>query len=482
MLTQEQKQRLQNDKDFKSLVSGTKVEYEATPQTAEDRIAELRAGRMAKQGAPMTPEEEGVKGLAGVAVGAGKGIVSTLTGASSLGEKMIKGLGRLITPKSMEKSLGFEKTEKTSAEELVPENIRTAKGGAEKLGFGAEQIGEFFIPGAVGLKAPKTLSLLSRAGIAGIESGAITAAQTGEVGKEAGIATIGGSLLSGAGSLVGKGLESLPNRLVQSAIKQAPKELKSGKDITEYVLKTKSAKTANSLLDESQTIMSDLNTKISNNLKSVKITEQGGKISPSNILKEVTDKINSEGGSITTKEVKSIIDGLAPQVKGTLNKPTLNLLNANSLRSNIDKTLGDRAFFSQQNTFNKNVLMDFANTLRETVKSKAPEGTRKLFEDLSSEIRFSKALGDKVFKQQGNQIFSFGDIIGGGAGAAVGGPVGAIVGAAARRGLQSTPALIGGAKVIDAITKAEPIISKLSSAEQGILSQLIQSIIGQEKE
>lgn len=402
--------------------------------------------------------------------GAAKGVGSTIVGTGQLGART---LGRLTGSKERaESTVGF-------GEELK-EGVLKPEGTAEQIGFTGEQIGEFFIPGAVGLKAPKTLGILGRAGLAGLEAGGITALQTGKVGKEAATTAALGGVLSGAGGALAKSLEKLPNRLVQSAIKQSPKELAKGQDLTEFVLKTKLPKTSSALLDDSAKIIEDLNTKITGNLKSVKPVK-GGSVSPKKIIKEVAEEINKAGGDITEKEARGIIEGLAPQVKGTLKKSALSLEDANKLRQKIDRTLGDRAFFSQQNTFNKSTLMDFANTLRETVKKKAPEGTRGLYDDIAKEIRFSNALGDKVVKGQRNQIISFGDLIGGGIGAGVGGPAGAIAGAGLRRGIQSTPGLLTGAKVVDAINKAEPVLEKLSTAEQGLLSQLIQAIFSEDQ-
>jgi hypothetical protein len=209
MLTEEQKKKLRASPSYQSVISGISKEYEpveATADNVEDEIRNLRATRTKRP-----QEEEGVKGLAGVAVGAGKGVVSTLKGASSLGEKMIKGIGRFITPKGLEDDLGFAKTDKTAAEELIPEEWTEAKGTAEKIGKGIEQIGELFIPvpglAAVG-KVAKGTKLLSKAGLAGsgkfiikegVETAGKTALQTGDF-KEAGKAGLAGL----AGGVVGK--------------------------------------------------------------------------------------------------------------------------------------------------------------------------------------------------------------------------------------------------------------------------------------
>ena len=97
-------------------------------------------------------------------IGVAKGGLSSLVGLSSLGERGIKFAGRVVTPKKFEERLGFskfEEGEKTSAEEIVPEEIRTA-GEGEKIGFAIEQIAEFFIP-IPGLRGAKASIYLNRA-------------------------------------------------------------------------------------------------------------------------------------------------------------------------------------------------------------------------------------------------------------------------------------------------------------------------------
>ena len=83
--------------------------------------------------------------------GAAKGVASTLTGMSSLGERFIRAV--LFSK--------FEPGEKTSAEKIVPEGLRTPTED-EKFGFMVEQIAEFFIP-IPGLRKAKAASLISRA-------------------------------------------------------------------------------------------------------------------------------------------------------------------------------------------------------------------------------------------------------------------------------------------------------------------------------
>src|SRR3990167_2878923 len=166
-----------------------------------------------------TKQTQGETGVSGVATGAGKGIISTLTGVSSLGERMLKGIGRAVTPKPFEKALGFEKEKMTAAERLVPEALRTPAGTAEKIGFAGEQIAEFFVPGGVSTKvgkaletgfkaknlglfgriAQKAVPLAGRATTEAAIVGGQTAMQRGKVDTDSAVAAIVGAAFPLAG-------------------------------------------------------------------------------------------------------------------------------------------------------------------------------------------------------------------------------------------------------------------------------------------
>lgn len=182
--------------------------------SADERIAGIEANLSKPED---QPEEEGVAGFQGVGTGIGKGLVSTFRGGSGLGEKIVKGVGRFFTPKSLEKKLGFEKTETTGAEEVIPEELITPKGTAEKIGFFGEQIAEFFIPSGAITKAGKVAEAAVKGGklakgtaklaaVSGAEAvtGATQAAiQSGEFGKEARETAIAGAVVPGAFKAVG---------------------------------------------------------------------------------------------------------------------------------------------------------------------------------------------------------------------------------------------------------------------------------------
>jgi hypothetical protein len=189
--------------------------------------------------------EKGVGGVGGVLVGAGKGALSTVKGLSSIGEKAITGIGRAVTPKKYEESLGFSKKEKTSSEELIPEKMTEAVGGAEKVGKFIEQTAEFAVPGTKVAKATKALPLVEKIGARALTSGGIATAQEGKIGKETGIATgaeiafpIIGKAISPATKVVGRLFKGLGASLsgassieLESIYKNAKTGIKTSKQI-----------------------------------------------------------------------------------------------------------------------------------------------------------------------------------------------------------------------------------------------------------
>ena len=131
----------------------------------------------------------------------------------------------------------------------------------------------------------------------------------------------------------------------------------------------------------------------------------------------------------------------------------------------------------------KAILKSFADTLRENIKSKAPEGTRELFSELSNEIRFRDGLLNKIAQRQGNQVLSFGDFIGGGLGGIFGGGIGgAVLGVGARRAIESMPFKLTAAKLTNATVKLEPIIEQMTPAQQTAILTFFANVFSSEDE
>jgi len=327
---------------------------------------------------------------------------------------------------------------------------------------------------------------LQSAGLGAVMSGGKSSAEgnnLGTVAKDAAIGAATGAAVSGALSGTEaflKSFRAVPERLIRSATGQSKSEILAGKDISKYVLENKRIGTAEQIIASSQKAISEADAIIKENLKAA----PGVKLSLKETINDLAASINNSGGEIDEMGVKQILESLAPQVKRTLSKESLSLAEANSLRSQLDSTLGNRAFINAQLPYNKGILMDFTNALREQVKQRAPEGTRAAFNTLSKEIQLRNLIESKLAGSSRNQIIGLGDLISGGFGGAVGGIPGAVVGAGLKRAAESTLTKTGGAVIIDQLDKTlSPVLANLEPAVQTeILNAITAAFTGLEEE
>lgn len=299
-------------------------------------------------------------------------------------------------------------------------------------------------------------------------------------------AIIGGAIsgaipFAGAGlRAVGRQVELLPSRFISSALSRSKAEVLQDiaqdnvDNLSKYVLKSKAVlKSANTHLKESNFAIEKVSNQITNKLAGAKTT-----IGVNNFFDDIANIPEAQGALLKRKDIRNIVTRLAPQTKQLVSQNSWTLEEANRLRQLVDKTLGDRAFLGAQLSSDKIILKRFANSLRETVKTKAPQGVRELFQELSYEIRFRDGLLERIAKKQGNQVLSFGDFIGGGLGGIFGGGLGgAALGVATRRVIESVPFKLSAAKVVNAATKIEPIINQLTPAQQTAILNLIGEIV-----
>jgi len=159
------------------------------------------------------------KPLPQFAAGVGRSIIGTIAGASSLGERFLRGATRAALPKILERAIGISKEQvgdKTAAEQLIPEELRTAgEDRFGKAGFISGEIGQFLAPTPAGKtgallegtklaqKFPKAIKIVPKAlKEAGFDFG-LTATQQGDIDKasiEAGLI----SLAFPAANILGK--------------------------------------------------------------------------------------------------------------------------------------------------------------------------------------------------------------------------------------------------------------------------------------
>lgn len=505
MLTSEQIKRLQskigNPSDQSNLtVQEKNAKYLANLRQSLKTKSDMEEYRKTDEGMSFMDK------LKNIGIGAGKGALSTFRSMSSLGEKAITGIGRAITPKSLEKKLGFSKQEQTSAEKLIPEELTEAKGTYQKIGKFGEQLGEFILPAGAISKLGKTaeatikaatgikkLGTIGKISTGGLGFGGISSIQKGEFDKEGFINAI---TVEAALPVLGKitqpltsSIKKLPSRFIRSALGknkgQMIKDIKDGTDdLSKYIIKNKPISTLNKLFEDSSQAIGNLSKKINKNLQSA-IRKSGFKksIGRDNLLDMVVKSPESQNALLNRQDVREVVERLVPQSKKFIEKSSLNLEDANKLRQLLDRTLGDRGFIADKLPNDKEILRNVANILREEVKKKAPEGTRGLFDKLSNEIRLNNLTLDKLAQRAGNEIINLGDLIVGGAFGVAGGGIGGSIGAAAvLRILRSTPFKISSAKTLEFINLNAQKLEALSPQIRATIIKTINDAFSDEND
>ena len=407
-------------------------------------------------------------------------VADTIFGGGKIGEAIGAKVGQYL-PESM----GGARPQDRQFYDTGGPSAREVAGDVANVGFTIAGVSGVGTAGNFTARLLKTIGL--GAGLAGTRA-ISKGADIGEATKSAAIGgVIAGAIpIAGAGlQAIGKQISLLPARFVNSALSrnksQVLNDIAKDKvdDFANYVVKSKPIGTADKLVNESIDSVQSLSNKINTMLSSSE-RQVGGKttIGINNFLDDIAKTPEAEGALLKRVDIQGIVERLAPQTKQLLSKKSLTILEANKLRQLLDKTLGDRAFLGGQLSSDKIILRTFANNLRETVKSKAPQGTRAMFSELANEIRFRDGLLDRIAKKAGNQVLSFGDFIGGGLGGIFGGGLpGAVAGVTARRVIESVPFKIGSAKAISAITKAGPILDSLAPAQQTAILKLFSELL-----
>lgn len=202
-------------------------------------------------------EEKGKKGLAGFGTGVAKGLTSTTLGLGRLAGKAASGVGKLIPGEDPLERYGASVEEGYGALKPMTEAVGTA----EKIGKGVEQIGEYFIPGAAGIKAAKGAGLATRIGMGAAETGVVGLAQTGDFKEGAKAAAVGGAIplagaaLKPAARFIGRLFKGVGTGMSGMSSKQLEAILNNPKEAQKFVKQIKKAGGAELLRKEADDIV-----------------------------------------------------------------------------------------------------------------------------------------------------------------------------------------------------------------------------------
>ena len=219
----------------------------------------------------------------------------------------------------------------------------TPKTTAEKVGYGAEKIGEYFIPGGMTNKATQGAGLLGRAGAQGVASAGVKLAQTGagtgerksasDTIKEAmKTGAIAGSFSAGT-ELASKGISSLldkaGSKIQFSTIKPSRSDVADGFS-TDTIKKYSLGGNQSQMLDKTETALKQSR----EYLKKV-LTKSDGEVNLNEVLTNMSDdlvkgKLKNLGNN---KQIKNAFQDLFDELKDvTGGKPNLDLLTANDIK------------------------------------------------------------------------------------------------------------------------------------------------------
>lgn len=405
----------------------------------------------------------------------------TILGLGTLGrgiQRKISGVGEALfgekNPFKLDEGNLFDSGEKREKfEELV-----TPESKAEKVGMFIGDVAQFAIPGSYASKATVGAGITRRMLAQGLTGATVQAAKSGDIGKDELAVGAMNALMVPVGDVLTKGISSLsthfPEWLVRPLTKQSPSAKLKGKDAAQYLVESGRIGSVDSLIGQTDEAMTALNTQIDDIIAAK--TGAGVTINRADIVANIVDDINAGGGAIDEAQVLGTINKLAPQARGLLGKETLTLAEANQLRKALDRTLGDRAFFANQLTFNKGVLMDFTNALRESVKS-SDDALAPLYSEYAKNITLKQALNARAVAGGGaNNIGMYDLLTGGAAFTATGNPVTALLAAGGRRAFETAPVKTTLAQVFKNTDKILPALDAASPAVRGAVLEFIASL------
>jgi len=378
-----------------------------------------------------------------LALGASKGAWNTFTGTSDLGSKIFDPILNKV---------GIDTSQAGTASQVIPKELRTPENTTQDIGFGLEQLGEFFAPAGIAAKvekaaqgskllakAPSVLQkgagLLARAGTEAITSGGQTLMQGGsgeDALKNAAVSAalpLAGSAANGILSKAKKyTAENIAPRMINRILKPNIKEFNFGRNPGAAVVNEGiTANTKEALLDKISSRKKEVGQEIDRLLTSAEgsVLNSGKTIDIAPLLKPIDDAMQSavEGGEQGLySRLQGIKDGLTKQF--TVQDGRLvagapkNLVVTPKEAAQIKRGIGDASKWTGQ------AFDDDANQVRVKVYrnindaiEKAVPGIKKVNGRYANLLGAEKSLEKTISTAERQRMLGIGDL---GVGAALG--------------------------------------------------------------
>ena len=367
------------------------------------------------------PPKTGVGGLRGLGVGAAKGMGSTIVG----GEKLLAGATRKIGS-----LIGSKNLQGTQADSILEPYVQ-AEGLAEKIGFVAEQVGEFLLPVPGGAKAklflkatekfPQALKaaekaaqfvkgagkLAGRVGLESSEAAGRTALQTGGDSKDVGIAAIAAGAIPIVSSALRPLFKSAGLRIEQALVKPTARDIKDGFK-AENIFKYKLGGTLEGTAEKTHTNITQRVEALKQALGTTKKTLN---------LNAILDQAKKEAARGQAKtfgfntRMNSAFDFLKGEISVVAKNGKADLATSQEIKRSTGK-LGAWQF--GQRDPDANALESAANAfytkLKEAIEKASPGNVKQINKELSELIPIEHALIRRLPIAERNNLLSLGDI------------------------------------------------------------------------
>lgn len=420
------------------------------------------------------PQPEQKSGLGEFAKGVGKSVLSSLQGASDIGQRIFGGTADRIL-----ETAGMELSERERA--ALPERFTEAEGGAQKAGKIVGDIAQLLIPGTNGLKVAqlskatgmsgRLIASIAKEAPSSIAASGVTAAQEGETDDIFQNALLFGTLNklgSAASRMVSSATKDLPGKLVDTALKPSLDEarraiLYGGKTLGQELVERGISGSDRKILETALKNLNESEDKLQTILAGSKETITKDELVPY-LSKLLETKGATPGLRSEAEKIASILDDI-PEV--------LTLTEANAMKRNLYAALSDTAFkLDASLNAKRDAMKAIARGLKSEIEKKTNaefgDAVKKINKDLSVFGRTRDAVVDKLARSERNNILSLGSIGAGAAGAAAAGASGIAAGILAKSTLGST---VAKTKTASALKKFGDAIDNIPTDRAGKITK-----------
>lgn len=396
------------------------------------RFRELNQGttqQYTKPAAGMSAPERALRGF-------GMGIAKTAFGASKIGENMLKTVGRITMSKAAEEKFGINKP--TASEQLQgaieqksnmqPGSLFTPQSTAENVGFVAEQIAEFLVPGAAssklgkaagglakGARAARALRVGTAAATEGALGGGITAIQKGKFDEDAKTA----ALISAAFPVLGElsrtvfktGTEKLAKSIQKrGVIKPLAKDIEDGFKI-DNVFKYNLGGNLDDVFTKSTQKINGLARELGENLRSSNAAVNLNTVLDQTRKSLVGGKAGNFGNINATKRVLQQLQGEVYETAGK--NGLVDLVDATTVKQGAGRK-GAWTFGSSDpdSSAIEKVYTTFYRHLKEAIEKSAPKEVATINKQLSELIPIQNAVLRRIPVAERQNILNLSDNMG----------------------------------------------------------------------